>query len=336
MTFNPFKFIFTLEAFSKDSTLYDEVKLIRIINFIKDNKDKPDCIMLIDKEMKNIIASRGGSSVGPTPPTGPTPSALDQTLDTDIKTFIENAEKIINKVILKPDSDLLIVNLSNKIPAMAIIARDMDNEVKRTETMLDQLTKTMDYLITALGDYKTVLLASNLKTEENKKNADKLLELANEAKAKVDLTKESAKNPKTPIPEAPIQFVNESNDKTIEILKEMLTTKEIPLNIAAVKGILAASVAFSAIACLSAIKPNIPRSEHVTNGRILVTQILTKSIIAIYEKIGSSDSKTDSTAIDTKINETISFLKKMCTPDNMMEIFMEIIYLIEKPQAIAK
>lgn len=338
MTFNPFKFIFTLEGFSTDHTLYDEVKLIRIMNFIKANKEKENPISLIDKEMKDIGVLTGGMNVPPGPPTDPPtdppptgpPPAPDQTLDVDIKAFIESAENIINGVTFQANSDKLIINLPSKIAAMAMIARDAENDVKRTEIMLDQLTNAMDYLITFLNNYKTVLIKSKLKTEKNQQNADDLLSLVNEAKQKVDNAKKYTQNPTASAPEASTKFVNESNEKTIEILKEMLTTDDKSLNIAAAKGILAASVAFSAIACLSYIKPDITRGNVVKDGEKLVTDILTKSMNAIYDKIGSSDS-TDST-INKKITDTIEYLKKMCTPTNMMEIFMEIIYLIEKPQ----
>lgn len=78
--FNPFEYIFILEGFLNDKTLYDEGKLILIMNFIKANKNQGDCISLIDEEMKKIGIPAEDASVpppNPTPPNGPTTPSPD-------------------------------------------------------------------------------------------------------------------------------------------------------------------------------------------------------------------------------------------------------------------
>ena len=44
----------------------------------------------------------------------------------------------------------------------------------------------------------------------------------------------------------------------------------------------------------------------------------------------TSKSPSDPTTESPQINETISILKKMCTPENMIELFMEVVYFNEK------
>ena len=64
MAFNPFKYIFILEGFLKDESLYDKDKLIHIMDFIEANKGKSDCIPRIDEEMKRIATDQSRDSSG--------------------------------------------------------------------------------------------------------------------------------------------------------------------------------------------------------------------------------------------------------------------------------
>jgi hypothetical protein len=80
--FNPFEYIFILEGFLNDKTLYDEGKLILIMDFIKANKNQGDRISLIDKEMKNIGNPDEGASVPPPNPTPPSSDIIERINDT--------------------------------------------------------------------------------------------------------------------------------------------------------------------------------------------------------------------------------------------------------------
>jgi hypothetical protein len=79
--FNPFEYIFILEGL-KDHNLYDESKLIRIMNFIEAKKKETDCISLIDEEMTQIGNLTEGATAQPNGPTPPSPDIIKRINET--------------------------------------------------------------------------------------------------------------------------------------------------------------------------------------------------------------------------------------------------------------
>ncbi len=330
--FNPFMYIFIFEEFISNPALYDKDKLIEFMKNIEDNKENPD---KIKEFLQNLNESQhGGANEPENGATEPPQSEITKSLEIEIKDFIENAEGIIKKTTQKESSNLLYVNLVFKIAAMAIIARDAHANPEVSKNNLTEITKTPQYLLDQLTEYKNAL--PNTEDPELKKimgthikNIDNLIDIVNAANQKVnDASKSDVRNPE----EKPsIDFVRESNDETIKILKEMLTTSDINLNIIAAKAILASACAFATISCLSRVKgttTNVELNKTHENFKKESETILQKSIDIIYDAI-STGSNADS-EINEKINKTISILKKMCTPQNMIELFMEVLYFNEK------
>lgn len=91
--FNPFKYIFILEGFSEDHTIYDKEKLILIMDFIEANKATPGCISLIDKEIKKI-----GTITRDVTTTEPLQSNSSGSSSTDIKERINNTITSLKKM----------------------------------------------------------------------------------------------------------------------------------------------------------------------------------------------------------------------------------------------
>jgi hypothetical protein len=340
--FNPLMYIFIFEKIKTDlenglDSELDKKKLIEIIAIIKENKNEPDMIeaRLISfyaEQPQDRPTSRGGSSQEP--------------LQTELKRFIDNAPNIINKIIPHTDSDLLIVNIASKIAAMARIARgDNANGVRN----LDELTKTIEYLLLQMTNYKTLLNKTtdetlNAKKEMNNQNIEALIMFVTDANKQVTAsTRETSSG-------ISVNFLKKTAGETIDKLKEMLTTNDVGVNIAAAKAILAAGCAIAAIACVS----NTFSSNEIGKVGNQVTEgILKIAMNAIYESIASDEpndgpetvskkgpekdpetgSKIDAKSdIKSQITEIISILKKMCNSTNMIELFMEIVYFNEKQE----
>jgi len=330
--FNPFGYIFVLEEFLKDPSIYRKDDLIRVMKFIKENKTNPNCIDLIDKEInKKRDASVSPSHGGASAVTKQSGVKSDQTLRSEIEKFIETADGIMKKTIKRPSSNLLTVNIVSKIAAMAMIARDANREKLTADKNLDELIKTMPYLLEQLNKYKTALTSTTDETlkknmKKNTEDIDKVIGFVTDASEKVKSN--SNRKPETQVKPS-VDFVEASTYETISILKEMLTTKDEGINIAAAKAILAAATAFAAIASLTLIDHTSTDNKIVQNGNKLAQNIFESALNSIYEKI--EDSPGSGPDINIQIEETIEILKKLCTPKIMMEIFMKIIYLIEKP-----
>lgn len=326
--FNPFMYILIFEEFLINSALYEKDKLIEFMNIIKDNQSNSSEIEKFIKSIESTEDQLGGATVS------------TETLYSESKLFIEKAEGIIKKTIETKDTDLdlLFNTIVQKIAAMAMIARDGDANRQTTDKNLSDLIETMPYLLEQLTDYKKRLIATtDTKLKENIKkqneDIDKLISFVNIANEKVNnASKRADRDPKEK-PE--IEFVKESNDKTIEILTEMLTTPDNAINIAAAKAILASAIAFASVGCLTLIKhANRAQSNIVEDGKKLAKEILKKAIDSIYAKINkeSIEKQTDPD-INKQIEETISILKKLCNPTNMTELFMEVVYFNEKSNA---
>jgi len=341
MTFNPFKYIFTLEGFLEPSgdssepsgdsseTIYDKDKLKSIIEIIKANKDKPDCITIIDEEIKKIESIKGGATELH-PKGDPEADKTSNTLRAEIDKLINSADNIINGVTKSKDSDLLIVNINHKIAAMARIARDTDEDNSKSDKNLHELADTVNYLLEQLTAYKLILtetkdptIIQNIATHQG--DIDNAIKSVTQANEKVRAATSPKNRPVENIDS--MDYVKESTTIIIPPLAEMINTQDTPLNIAAVKAILACAIAFSAIACLSLLD-HTDKNKVLESGKKSVEGILKITLDLIYSKINP-----DSGDINTRIKETIIFLKKMCNPKNMMETFMEIVYKIETPEA---
>jgi len=308
--FNPFEFILILEECLNTPQLYKEKEDLfkNFMECVDKNKDNEQFIEIVEKE---INKTNGGTLVGAILTKEQVQTNIDG-ISVDFKTEVEKA---IN--------DVKSINIDDL--TVFILKSVKDGKSKKTEKNKDLLLLT-NYGLKTLLDCQTTLQKIN----EDKKDKDldvidgKLNTIIKSINDIIELaTKYDSIPPKKNFDESILKLTFDYHEKTNNILSQILKTTYTELKSIAAKVIMASSIIFATMKCLS-----ISTEENDVDTSI-------KKILADDIKIinGTPDptptSGNDSVIVDL-INKTISILNKKCKPDHMMDTFIYVLNMIER------
>jgi hypothetical protein len=305
MTFNPFEFILILEECINTPQLYKEKEDL-FKNFMEcveknKNEDNDKFIEIVEKE---INKTNGGSSVDAILTKEEVQTNIDGISD-DIKTQIEKAINDVNSIVV----DDLISFISTSVTK------------GKTENNIKDLLLLTNYGLKYALDCQTIL--QDIKEFDDIDN--KLTVIIKSINDIIGLaTKYDSIPPEKNFDGSILKLTIEYHEKTNNILSQILKTTHTALNSIAGKVIMASSIIFATMKCLS-----ISTAENDVETNTIIKKILVDDINIINGTDPTPTSGIDSDIIKL-INDTISILKKKCKPDHMMDTFIYVLNMIER------
>lgn len=320
--FNPFAYILILEECLKNPNVYEKDKLIKFMDVIKENKDQENFIEIITTEINKM---NGGSTVDAIMKKDDIERNIER-INVELKTTVENA---IN--------DIKNLNV-NKLLGFITDFLSKAKKVKNLRDLGDALLLT-NYGLKYLIECQKVLHANSATLKEEFQDVESQLNsvigIANKTSIEVEKFIASKKIPPDGnFYNSVLKYATKYHKDGNNILKNILKTNIEEVNLAAAKSIMASCIALSVMTFLNIYDID---DEKFTMYSSTIKKIIEDDLKLIANDEPELDVNPDTNPdtnpdINVLINDIITILKKKCTPQDMMDTFIEIVKIIDTPK----
>lgn len=312
--FNPFEYILILEECLETPQLYKEKEDIfkNFMECVEKNKNNEEFIEIVEKELNELNKKNGGAKGSPVDP-NLTMKEVQKNIDGINQNIKTKVEKAINdvKLILLDDLTTFILNSIK------------DGKTKKTEKNIKDLLLLTNYGLKTLLECQNIL--QKIKDEELQsvdRHLNTIIRVINNIIRLA--TKYESIPPENNFDSSILKMTKNYHKKTNEILSKILKTKYETVNLLAGKAIMASSIIFATMTCLSI---STAKNDVETNN---ITKKILVDDINIIKATDPTPLPVPTSSIDSDIiNNTISILKKKCKPHHMMDTFVYILNKIE-------
>lgn len=313
LKFNPFEYILILEECLINPQLYKEKEELfkNFMECVEKNKDNEHFIEMIEKEINKKMG-------GATSDANLTMQEVQKNIDGINKNIKTEVEKAINDV----------KSINNDNLTLFILNSVKDGKTEKTEKNIKDLLLLTNYGLKTLLECQTIL------QEINKDNPDEKLQTVHDELNAIIKTINNiiglAKDYESIPPDKNFNnsLLSKSNfyhKKTNEVLLKILKTEHTNLNSAAAKVIIASSIIFATMKCLS-----ISTAKNDLETNKIIKKILQDDMNIINGNPVPIPTSGNNSDIVDLIKKTILILNKKCKPEHMMDTFIYVLSMIEK------